>query len=266
MKEGIRVIVAAHKEYRMPSDPMYLPLQVGAAGKGSIGFQRDDAGENISGLNPYFCELTGLYWAWKNLDADYIGLVHYRRHFGSGAHSGDKWDAILKEADIRNDLGTVKAFVPQKRRYWIETLYSHYKHTHYAYQMDGTRKIIGQKYPQYVDAFDSVVKRRWGYMFNMMILEHTLLDAYCSWLFSILFELRDRLGEEGLSSFQSRYYGRISEIIFNVWLEEQVRENRIGKAEIRELPVIYMEKINWRRKGTAFLLAKFSGKKYEKSF
>ena len=91
-------------------------------------------------------------------------------------------------------------------------------------------------------------------------------DGYCRWLFSILFELRDRLGEEGLSSFQSRYYGRISEIIFNVWLEEQVRENRIGKAEIRELPVIYMEKINWRRKGTAFLLAKFSGKKYEKSF
>ena len=61
----------------MPQDPSYLPLHVGAAGKADLGFTRDDTGPNISGKNPHFCELTGLYWAWKNLDADYIGLVHY---------------------------------------------------------------------------------------------------------------------------------------------------------------------------------------------
>ena len=61
---------------------MYLPVQVGAEGKQIIkGYKQDNQGENISIKNPYFCELTGLYWAWKNLDADYIGLVHYRRYF-----------------------------------------------------------------------------------------------------------------------------------------------------------------------------------------
>lgn len=48
----VRVIVAAHKPYEMPNDRMYLPVHVGAAGKESIGFQRDDEGDNISNLNP----------------------------------------------------------------------------------------------------------------------------------------------------------------------------------------------------------------------
>ena len=58
---SIKVVVATHKEYEMPSDEMYIPVQVGAAEKESIGYQRDDEGENISLLNPYYCELTGLY-------------------------------------------------------------------------------------------------------------------------------------------------------------------------------------------------------------
>ena len=67
----------------MPKDEMYLPVHVGAEGKDDIGYQKDNTRDNISVKNPFFCELTGLYWAWKNLDADYIGLAHYRRHFTS---------------------------------------------------------------------------------------------------------------------------------------------------------------------------------------
>jgi len=79
--KNIKIIVASHKKYQMPEDDMYLPLHVGAEGKEKLGYQGDNTGDNISIKNPYFCELTGLYWAWKNLEADYIGLVHYRRYF-----------------------------------------------------------------------------------------------------------------------------------------------------------------------------------------
>ena len=262
----VKVIIAAHKKYQMPSDNMYLPVHVGAAGKDSIGYQRDDEGENISELNPFFCELTGIYWGWKNLDADYIGLAHYRRHFSLHPHSKDKWNAILKQSEIETDLGKIKVFVPVKRKYYIETLYSHYEHTHYINQLDETRKIIEEKYPEYIGSFDSVVKQRSGYMFNMMIMERALFNDYCEWVFDILFDLRSRLGEEGLTAFHSRYYGRVSEIIFNVWLDENIRNGRIQKSEIREIPLIHMEKINWWKKGSAFLKAKFTGKKYSGSF
>ena len=85
---SVKIIVATHKKYQMPIDHIYIPLHVGADGKKDaegndldFGYIKDNTGDNISNLNPSFCELTGLYWAWKNLDADYIGLVHYRRHF-----------------------------------------------------------------------------------------------------------------------------------------------------------------------------------------
>jgi len=265
--KSVKVIIAAHKKYQMPIDGMYLPVHVGAVGKDIIeNYQRDDEGENISDLNPYFCELTGLYWAWKNLAADYIGLAHYRRHFSSNPHSKDVWDGILKKSDIENELGRIKVFVPKKRQYYIETLYSHYAHTHHIFQLDETREIIGNQCPEYLESFDKACKRRWGYMFNMMIMERELFDDYCSWLFSILFELKKRLGEDGLTPFHSRYYGRISEIIFNVWLTEQERIGKIQDSEIKEISLIHMEKINWWKKGGAFLKAKFIGKKYSGSF
>ena len=264
--KNVTVIIATHKKYRMPDDPMYLPVQVGAIGKEKLGYQRDDEGENISKLNPFFCELTGFYWAWKNLDSDYIGLAHYRRHFCGKSHNPDIWKSILKYDDIKDDLGKIKIFVPSKRRYWIETLYSHYKHTHHIFQLDETRKIIESKCPEYLESFDKVCEQKWGYMFNMMIMERELLSDYCGWLFSILFELKDRLGEKGLTPFHSRYYGRISEIIFNAWLNEKIATGKIDKEEIKEIPLVHMEKINWWKKGAAFLEAKFMGKKYSGSF
>lgn len=264
-KENVTIIVATHKMYRMPKDSLYLPLQVGAAGSAlDLGFQRDDCGDNISLRNPGFCELTGLYWAWKNLDADYIGLVHYRRYFG--VKRKNSFEGILTFDQLKKMLDKYQLFVPKKRNYYIETLYSHYAHTHYAKHLDMVRDILKQKYPEYLDSYDTVISRRSGYMFNMCIMKQNLLNDYCEWLFDILFSLEEELDDSDLSAFQSRLYGRVSEIIFNVWLEQKLREGIISKATIKELPYIYMEKIDWIKKISSFLKAKYAGKKYEKSF
>ena len=265
----VRIIIATHKKYRMPNDKMYMPVQVGAAGKESLGYSTDNTGDNISELNPFFCELTGLYWGWKNLDEDYMGLVHYRRHFSLEYNKKDLWDSILTSQQLLPYLGKVKVFVPNKRKYYIETLYSHYAHTHYAYQLDSTRQIIKDLHPGFLNSFDSVIKQRYGYMFNMFIMEKALLSEYCSWLFSILFELRNRIGEEQekeLSAYQARFYGRVSEILFNVWLDKKLVDKELNKEHIKELRSIHMEKINWFKKGMSFLRAKFLGRRYSGSF
>ena len=266
MKKKVRIIVAAHKEFQMPEDKIYLPVHVGAAGKESIGYQRDDEGDNISDLNPLYCELTGLYWAWKNLDADYKGLVHYRRYFKGKGKGNSPFDKVLSGKELRFLLRKYKIIVPRKRRYYIETLYSHYEHTHYEEEMIETRKIISEIYPEYLSSYDKTMNRTWGYMFNMMIMSSELLDEYCTWLFNILDELVLRVDVESRSDFEKRYPGRISEMIFNTWLDYKISKNEISQDDIAELPFIYMEKINYFDKGMSFLKAKFFNKKQEKSF
>ena len=120
-------------------------------------------------------------------------------------------------------------------------------------------------YPQYINSYDRIIKHKYGYMFNMMIMERELLNDYCSWLFDILFEVGKRI-DMPLSEFQGRYYGRISEIIFNVWLDQKIKSGELKKEQLMEIPCIHMEKVNWWKKGRVFLEAKFFEKKYEKSF
>ena len=78
----IKVLVAAHKNYQMPDDKLYLPVFVGKELRPDVNhsFQGDNTGDNMSAMNPYYNELTAIYWGWKNLDLDAMGLVHYRRY------------------------------------------------------------------------------------------------------------------------------------------------------------------------------------------
>lgn len=258
--KNIKVIVATHKKYDMPKDKMYVPLHVGAEGKQTIGYKTDNNGDNISLKNPNFCELTGLYWAWKNLKADYIGLSHYRRHFSSKKiNKKDLTNSVLTLKEADKLLDETDIIVPNLRKYYIENLYSHYANTLYIEPLDITGKIIEEKYPEYKPEFDKLKKRTSAHMFNMCIMKKDKLDEYCTWLFDILFELEKRVNSSEYDQFHARFYGRVSELLLDVWL------NTKGYS-YKEVKVISMEKVNWIKKGTSFLKAKFLGKKYGKSF
>lgn len=249
----IKIIIASHKEYSMPKDELYLPVQVGSALHGSIGYQRDDEGDNISEKNLNFCELTGIYWAWKNLNADCIGLAHYRRHFGKKA------DKLLTYDEAKELLSKYRVILPKKRKYYIENLYSHYVHTMHAQPLDITGEIIKEKYPEYLPEFERLHKRTSAHMFNMFVMHRDVFDSYCEWLFDILFELEKRVDMTGLDDFHARFFGRVSELLTDVF----IYTNNISFCEY---PFVYAEKINWFKKGTSFLMAKFFKKKYDKSF
>ena len=74
-----RIYVMTHKEIDEIGDEMYIPLHVGRASGKTFGYTGDDTGDHISEKNPYYCELTGIYWLWKNVRCDIVGICHYRR-------------------------------------------------------------------------------------------------------------------------------------------------------------------------------------------
>lgn len=268
MSEDIKIVVATHKKYEMPKDDMYIPLHVGAEGKVDkdgkpldFGYVRDDTGDNISARNANFGTQTGLYWLWKNVDAEYKGLVHYRRYFvGHKPNKDDMIGSVITHEQITPMLGKYKIFVPKKRHYYIESLYSHYAHTHDENHFKIVESIIRKDCPDYLNAYNKVLKRSWGYMFNMMILQRELMDDYCSWLFNILFQAFSQVDTTNMSAFESRFCGRVSEILFDVWIEKKIEEGTVKQSEVKELP--YMEDVNWNYKIKAFLSAKFLHKKY----
>ena len=247
---NIKIIVAAHKPYRMPSDLMYLPLHVGAEGKKPLGYQGDNTGDNISAKNANFCELTGLFWAWKNLDADYIGLAHYRRHFSNGKLFGDKWDRIITQPELEKKLKQCDVLLPTPRNYWIETNYSQYAHAHHAIDLDTTRTILSEKYPEYLQAYDESMRRTTGHRFNMFVMKRDKLDAYCTWLFDVLFELETSLDISAYSINDARIFGFVSERLLDIWLET-------NHIPYKEIPYVFMEDQNWFVKGGNFLKRKF---------
>lgn len=251
----IKIIVASHKKYWMPADDIYLPLHVGKEGKADIGFIGDNTGDNISNKNANYCELTGLYWAWKNLPAEYIGLCHYRRYFthSNPCSCSKKKQVILTKAEWEELLNEHPIIVPDKRKYYIETNRSHYNHSHYAKDLDMTEKIIQEKYPQYSEAFSKVMERTWAHMFNMFVMRRDYFDEYCNWLFDVLQELEKRTDITDYDAVEARIYGYISELLLDVWLET-------NKLEYYEQNVAFLEPQNWLKKGGVFLKRKILGK------
>lgn len=215
----IKILIAAHKKFPMPTADGYLPVLVGAKKnyRSDITYQRDDEGDNISEKNPNYNELTAIYWAWKNLkDVDAVGLVHYRRLFFDKKPYNLK--NVINIEKVEQLLQKYDVLLPKKRNYYIETNYSHYIHAHHKEPLDKTREIIEKSYPAYLTAFDKVMKRRKAHMFNMFIMKADAFDSYCNFMFGVLGKLEKEIDISDYSVQEARVFGYISELLMDVWL------------------------------------------------
>ena len=84
--------------------------------------------------------------------------------------------------------------------------------------MDEARKVIAEVYPNYLPAFDKVMKKRGAHMFNMFIMKRNAFESYCSFMFDVLGKLEKHIDISEYSVQEARVYGYISELLMDVWL------------------------------------------------
>lgn len=118
--------------------------------------------------------------------------------------------------------------------------------------MDLPRATIAERAPAYLESFNQVMKPTKGHRFNMFVMWRPILDAYCTRLFDILFELERRLDISSYSAYDARVFGFVAERLLDVWL-------KTNQVSFRELPVLNLESQHWLTKILAFLRRNFRG-------
>ena len=246
--QKLTVLVITHKDYEFPHSACYRPLFVGGSRASSLkneDFYQDNLGINIAEKNSGFCELTGLYWAWKNgvfENNEYVGLVHKGLHL--------KKKQIASESELLTILEKYDAILPRKRNYFIESIYSHYQHAHHIEDLDLTRDVIIELQSEYLESFDAVMQGRKLHLYNMFVMSSEKASEYCHWLFSILFELEQRIDITQYDNYQKRVFGFIAERLFNVWI-------LYNQLNVKYLSVVNLDGENLIKKGLNLLKRKF---------
>lgn len=227
-----KMYVITHKRVAIPKLPSYTPLLVGAElnGLGSEFACCDNDGDNISEKNKNYCELTGIYWAWKNSDADIIGISHYRRFFTRKPFS-IREDGFLSETDMQNLLSRYDVVVPPKW-YLEKSVIDSVKVAPNKEDMKELEQAIRRIAPDYLETYNRFIHGNESYLYNMCIMKKELLGAYCQWLFPILLYIEQHHDISKEDAYRSRLFGFLSERLLGVWLMKNVASSRIKEVRV----------------------------------
>lgn len=218
--EEIKIYVATHKKFKLLGNKnIYAPIQGGCSLYTNIdlGYLKDNIGENISLKKENYNELTSMYWAWKNSNADIKGLCHYRRYFSENDVNLDS-KYILDEKKILKVLSEYDAILPIPCR--------HKGYTNYEYWIKGSvkekdlimlRETVKEVSPDYLEAYDIVIKNEYASYWNSLIAKSNIFDSYSEWLFMVLGKFENKVNLNGYSKEEIRIYGYMGELLLNVW-------------------------------------------------
>ena len=219
----------------------------------------DDTGDNISVQNRRLCEITALYWAWKNYDKlgnpDYIGFCHYRRFLNFSDHllpedtyglvhfeylNNDAMkkmsldDNTIKKCVKNYDIVTVTKFDVSYKSKNIKNIRDQYNSAEYLHveDYDTVIEFIKKRYPNFKRAISIYNNSKEGYFTNIFIMRKDIFFDYCNWLFNILKEANIRV--PNYNNFEeNRALGHISERLLGIYLTYLKLTN--AEIKIKEL-------------------------------
>lgn len=257
----VKIFVSHHKEGEIVQDSVITPIHVGAAQSSTIlNITRDDTGDNISAKNDRYCELTAQYWAWKNVNADYYGFMHYRRHFvfrdisdelGLGGvvefptlNENYKSYIGLTEGELYGRMQNYDIILPYPvdTSVWgtinNEVQFSRLENLH-AKDFMLMCKTIVELFPEYQDAIDEFRKSSYSYWYNMFIFRKDIFFSYCEWLFAILERLESKINWTNFNLQETRTMAFMAERLLSIYLIKLLKDN--PELKVRHLKMTFVE-------------------------
>lgn len=250
MKKGQKlkhkIYVACHKDFYIPESEVLFPIQVGAALAPSRfdNMLHDDVGDNISKKNRSYCELTALYWAWKNDDSDYVGLFHYRRFFSFKPASistekrrdyvclsDDKLDLldINKESldKFVRDCDFAVAMPNITTDVGVPTVFDQYRVAphHHIEDFELLLNIIDEKTPDIGATAREFIKGQKVHYYNMFYMRRDIFNSYCEWLFDILTEFDKQKDYSHYTMQAYRLPGYLAERMLSIYYAYMKEKN-----------------------------------------
>lgn len=207
--QNTAIFTVTHNRCLPPMQAPFYILQAGAALTDKMNdVLWDDSGMNISQKNQEFCELTALYWVWKNDRHDIVGLNHYRRFF------------ILDPMQVPEVLQTVDVIAPIPY-YFRWSLTEEYCKFHVKNDLLLLMKLLDSCESSTPNIIKSTFENNQLVPYNMFIASRSFTEQYCEWLFPILFQLEDCISLAERSPYQKRVFGFLAERLFTYYLQRQ---------------------------------------------
>lgn len=252
----LSIYVCYHKDFsNIGKVNNLIPIQVGTSLTNKLpGKIYDNVGDNISELNKSYCELTALYWMWKNEKSDYYGLFHYRRYLifsekmindYKGKVCGIPYKCY-KYPDIKtlnkigykdkkyiNIINDYDIIMPIPEDMHI-TVYSHYINApyHNKQDIDLIYEIIKYKFPEYKKSMDKYLNSSKCYFGNIFIAKKDIFDDYCRWLFEILKIYDENKDVRGYNTQELRVDGYLAERLLGIYFTHLKDNKEIRWAEV----------------------------------
>lgn len=246
----LTIFLSYHKNSPCYKSEVFLPIQVGAENSEKIDFAlHDNEGENISTLNPYYCELTGHYWVLKNYlktcnTDDYIGFAHYRRLpdldnisdkdfpaiYGMGHSESVEFFKKLNTLNLYELCKPYDVIYPCSCYMYKNTVnpqlrdneehfdvYEHFRQEHGNDLLDVLKDVIQKYYPDYTTALEECYKSEKSHFYNIYIMKRDLLEEFLNWQFDILEKIGNIIGGWKQEKYR-RMAGFVGETLINIWL------------------------------------------------
>lgn len=185
---------------------------------------RDNSGDNISTKNATYCELTALYWIWKNENLpQYVGLNFYSRIFDF--KETELFYILSSKVDVIVPEPVIVPAIMESKKAGIDNN---------DFIGDFLEKSIAKVSPSYLETYKIILKEGILAPSNIFITRKDIFHRYCSWLFAVI-DCYENLLFQSSVTVPPRHIGYIAEILQSVFFIKNSSDLNILFARRRYL-------------------------------